>query len=82
MRKGIRIALGSLAGIGVLISGLAVWQWQNIRALSMAMQHNQEEIAEQIKEEKTSIESVLKDYGLEGITDFTLKTKKRFEKEK
>ena len=80
MKKSVKIVLGSLAGIGILISGLGVWQWQNIRALSMAMQHSQEEIAEQIKEEKTSIESVLKDYGLEGITDFTFEEEEAIRK--
>ena len=80
MKKSVKIVLGSLAGIGILISGLVVWQWQNIRALSMAMQHSQEEIAEQIKEEKTSIESVLKDYGLEGITDFTFEEEEAIRK--
>ena len=71
MRKGVKIALGTLVGIGVLIGGIVAWQWQNIRALSMAMNYSTEEIAGQIKAEKWSIESVLKDYDLEGVTDFT-----------
>ena len=52
MRKGVKIALGTLVGIGVLIGGIVAWQWQNIRALSMAMNYSTEEIAGQIKAEK------------------------------
>lgn len=72
MKKAIKILLWTLGIFGVLIGGLVIWQWQNIKAVSGALRYSKEEIAEQIEEQKMEIETVLKEYGLENIGDFTL----------
>lgn len=66
-----KITIGILVVVAGLIGGLVVWQWQNIRALSTAMRYSKEELQTQIEDQKASIENTLKDYGLDGIMDFT-----------
>ena len=71
MKRRTKIILSVIIILLALIVGGVVWQWQNIKALSSAIRYSKEELAVQIEEQKASIDSVLKDYGLEGITDFT-----------
>lgn len=80
MKKGIKIMLWTLGLLGALVGGVVIWQWQNIKAVSGALRYSKEEIAEQIEVQKMEIETVLKEYGLENIGDFTLEEEEAIRK--
>lgn len=80
MNKRAKILLGSLCAVAMLIGGMIAWQWQNIKAVTQAIQYSNEELAVKIDEQKTAIETILKDYGLEDVMDFTLEEEEAIRK--
>lgn len=71
MKKRTKILLLILILFGLPIGGIICWQRQNIQALLEASRYSKEELATQIDEQKAQVESVLNEYGLEGLNDLT-----------
>lgn len=64
--------LGGVLGISLLlVGGAVIWQWDTIEAIIQWKQYSNEELAVQIDEQKTKVKQSLKDYGIEGLVDFT-----------
>lgn len=72
MQKRTKATLGLLGMCFAITAGGVIWQWQNIKAVSNAVRYTKEELAERITSQKEGMQTALKAYGLEGVSDFTL----------
>lgn len=80
MKKGRKVLLSCLGGGIVLIGVIAVWQWNNIEAVIKWRSYSQEELANQISEQKEQVKDALEDYGISGIEDFTFEEEEAIRK--
>lgn len=80
MKKKTKILLTVCVVILALIGGTAVWQWQNIKAVTGAVRYTNTEIATQIDEQKEKVANELKDNGIDTIRDFTFEEEEQIRK--
>lgn len=80
MKKRTKVILSILLVILLLITGGAIWQWKNLKAVGEAVRYSKEELAARIDEQKASVESTLKEYGLEAVVDFTFEEEEAIRK--
>ncbi len=64
MKKWIKVLIGIVLVLVIIIAGLAIWQWGNIKAMYTAATQDAQTISEQIEQAAQVQQSSLEEYGI------------------